>query len=616
LNYSQEEYLLYQANLLQHVSDAIIATDLSFKITSWNQAAETIYGWRAGEVLGQTIQQVLQTEYAYARSEQVLQQFMDQGLWKGEVIQKHKDGSNIYALASVSLIKDKAGQPIGAVAVNRDITKQKQAGEALQQSEARFTKVFQSSPEAIAITRQADGQILEVNASWEALFGYRREEAISQSASKLHLYVEPLERQRLLDQLQSQGNVSNMEVRLRRKSGEVRQILVSMESITLDHEPCLLIFNRDITERKWAEEQFRLVVEASPQGVILVNAEGLIKLVNARTEALFGYTREELLGQSVEILVPSQFRAHHDSYRNTFFAAPTVRPMGAGRDLFGTRKDGRLIPVEIGLTPLNTSTGPFVMASIIDITERKQAEERLKETLTELGRSNTELEQFAYVASHDLQEPLRMVSSYTQLLARRYKGKLDADADEFIAFAVDGALRMKRLLNDLLAYSRVSTRGHPLRSISSEAVLDQTLANLQVAITESQATITHDPLPIVLADQTQLLQLFQNLIANALKFRAEQPPEVHISAEARGREWLFSIRDNGIGIDPQFADRIFVIFQRLHNQADYPGTGIGLAICKRIVERHAGRIWVESQPGQGATFYFTLPAVEAKVVPE
>jgi light-regulated signal transduction histidine kinase (bacteriophytochrome) len=226
------------------------------------------------------------------------------------------------------------------------------------------------------------------------------------------------------------------------------------------------------------------------------------------------------------------------------------------------------------------------------------------------------LEQFAYVASHDLQEPLRMVSSYTQLLARRYKGKLDADADEFIAFAVDGALRMKRLLNDLLAYSRVSTRGHPLRSISSEAVLDQTLANLQVAITESQATITHDPLPIVLADQTQLLQLFQNLIANALKFRAEQPPEVHISAEARGREWLFSIRDNGIGIDPQFADRIFVIFQRLHNQADYPGTGIGLAICKRIVERHAGRIWVESQPGQGATFYFTLPAVEAKVVPE
>jgi light-regulated signal transduction histidine kinase (bacteriophytochrome) len=202
-----------------------------------------------------------------------------------------------------------------------------------------------------------------------------------------------------------------------------------------------------------------------------------------------------------------------------------------------------------------------------------------------------------------------MVASYTQLLARRYKGKLDADADQFIAFAVDGANRMQRLLNDLLLYSRVGTRGKPLQPTSSETVLEAALANLQLAITESQAIITHDyPLPIVLADETQLLQLFQNLIGNALKFRAEQPPEVHIAAEARNNEWLFSVRDNGIGLEPQYAERIFVIFQRLHTREEYPGTGIGLAICKRIVERHGGHIWVESQPGQGTTFYFTLPA--------
>ncbi|HWP56446.1 MAG TPA: GAF domain-containing protein [Candidatus Acidoferrales bacterium] len=242
--------------------------------------------------------------------------------------------------------------------------------------------------------------------------------------------------------------------------------------------------------------------------------------------------------------------------------------------------------------------------------ESKRAERALAEKADELARSNTELQHFAYIASHDLQEPLRMVASYVQLLARRYQDKLDADANEFIAYAVDGATRMQALINALLAYSRIGTKGKAFEPVHCEQILESALKNLKVAIEESHATVTHDPLPVVLGDDIQLTQLFQNLIGNAIKFRDHEPPAIHISAARSGGEWLFSCRDNGIGIEPQFFERIFVIFQRLHSRERYPGTGIGLALCKKIVERHGGRIWVESEPGHGATFRFTIPAAE------
>lgn len=238
-----------------------------------------------------------------------------------------------------------------------------------------------------------------------------------------------------------------------------------------------------------------------------------------------------------------------------------------------------------------------------------RAQQSLEESIGELARSNADLQQFAYVASHDLQEPLRMIASYTQLLAKRYKGKLDADADDFIGYAVEGATRMQRLINDLLAYSRVTTQGKVFERVDCGQILEDVLSNLRLAVEESQAVVTHDALPVVTADGGQLGQLFQNLIGNAVKFHGAEPPKVHVSAELRSNEWRFSVRDNGIGLDLRYAERIFVIFQRLHNREEYPGTGIGLALCKKIVERHGGRIWVESESGRGATFYFTLPVV-------
>jgi len=238
----------------------------------------------------------------------------------------------------------------------------------------------------------------------------------------------------------------------------------------------------------------------------------------------------------------------------------------------------------------------------------EDANSALKKQAVELARSNAELEQFAYVASHDLQEPLRMVASYTQLLAKRYRGRLDGDADEFIAYAVDGVTRMQSQIQDLLNYSRLGKKGMDFEPTDCAAVLDRALVNLKVAIEESGATVTSDPLPAVTGDANQLVQLFQNLIGNAVKFRNHERPLIHVSAKRNGNEWLFSVHDNGIGFEPQFAERIFVIFQRLHAKGDHPGTGIGLAVCKKIVERHGGRIWAEAEPSQGATFYFSIPA--------
>jgi signal transduction histidine kinase len=240
--------------------------------------------------------------------------------------------------------------------------------------------------------------------------------------------------------------------------------------------------------------------------------------------------------------------------------------------------------------------------------ENRELFDEINNAKLELERSNTDLEQFAYVASHDLQEPLRMVAGYTQLLAKRYQGKLDADADQYIRFIVDGAAHMQGLIKDLLAYSRLGSREEKVAVTDCEIVLQTALAALRAPIQESGAVVTHDPLPTVTADEFQLLQLLQNLIGNAIKFHNAKPPEIHVSCRRDGQQWIFSVKDNGLGIEPRHFDRIFVIFQRLHSRQDYPGTGIGLALCKKIVERHGGRIWVESKPGTGSTFYFSLLA--------
>lgn len=357
-----------------------------------------------------------------------------------------------------------------------------------------------------------------------------------------------------------------------------------------------------------SEAGFRAVVEAAPSGLVMVDREGRVVLANSRMEKLFGYPRDALIGQKVEMLVPAWLRADHRRLRAEYLRHPVPYSLGAGRELYGLRRDGSTFPIEIGLNPVEAPGRTFVLADIADITARKQAEQELRSRTEELARSNRDLEQFAYVASHDLQEPLRGISGCVQLLQKRYAGRLDSRADELIEHAVDGAARMHSLIDGLLSYSRVGRTEVSTQAVDSGEALDLALKNLTETSREVGAEITRGNLPEVQGVPDQLALLFQNLMANALKFRRKDAPvRVHVEANPDKDGWLFQVRDNGIGIESRYYDRIFVVFQRLHTRREYPGTGLGLALCKRIVEHHGGRIWLESEPGVGTTFFFTLP---------
>jgi PAS domain S-box-containing protein len=358
---------------------------------------------------------------------------------------------------------------------------------------------------------------------------------------------------------------------------------------------------------KEAENKYRSIFENTIAGIFQTSLEGRFINANPALARIFGYDSPEELVDRIKDIGRQIYV--DPNRREVYLRGLQEEGKVTNFEFQSYRKDGSVIWISMNARLVRGKDGEvlYTEGSAQDITDRKRAEKEVKEKEEELVRSNQELERYAYLASHDLQEPLRMVTSYMQLLERRYKDKLDQDAKEFIDFAVDGAMRMHRLINDLLTYSRVGTRGKALAPTDTEDVFEQSLSNLQVAIEERRVQVTHDPLPKVMADDVQLGQLFQNLVGNAIKFNQQEVPRVHVSAIQCPGEWVFSVKDNGIGIDPEFKERIFLIFQRLHCKETYPGTGIGLAVCKKILERHGGRIWVESEIGKGATFYFTLP---------
>ncbi|MEO8605587.1 MAG: PAS domain S-box protein [bacterium] len=400
------------------------------------------------------------------------------------------------------------------------------------------------------------------------------------------------------------------------KDGSRNPYFFTGHRIMVDDRPCCIGMGIDVSERKRAEEAaqrarsaqlFADLLESAPDAMVVSDGGGAVVFANSQAERLFEMPRAELLGRPIGTLIPDELREQRHALGTASVEAD------------GQRRDGSRVPVEIKLRLLETDDGPLLTSAIRDITDRRRAEaeirhlnadleRRVVERTGELARSNADLEQFAYVASHDLQEPLRAVASYTQLLARRYSDRLDGDALRFIERSAAAVGRMQALIRDLLAYSRVDTRGGAIQPTDCGALLVDVLEDLQASIVESGAVITHDPLPVIAGDPSQLRQLLQNLLGNAIKFCGSTPPQVHVSASEAEGAWHFAVRDNGIGIEPEYNERIFIIFQRLHSRRDYPGTGVGLAICKKIVERHGGRIWIDSAVGNGTTVRFHLPA--------
>jgi PAS domain S-box-containing protein len=472
-----------------------------------------------------------------------------------------------------------------------------------------YAAVVQSVSDAI-ITKTLDGKITGWNRAAERLFGFTAEEALGQS---IEIIVPPElcdEIDHLLERSANGEHVNHFETVRRTRDGRLLDVSLSVSPIRARSGESIGAAKivRDITEQKLTARKFELAVEACPSGILMIDASGTIVLVNAELERQFGYDRSELTGKSIDMLLPVRLHQAHAQHRTKFNDAPSVRAMGAGRDLYGRRKDGSEFPVEIGLNPIKAAGGAMVLATVIDITGRKQAENAVEAQNAQLRRSNAELEQFAYIASHDLQEPLRMVANFTELLQDRYRDQLDERAHKYIGYAVEGAKRMQNLVRDLLAYSRVTSVEKVLKPVDSGAVVAAVIERLSATIVESGTKIHVHPLPVVVSDELELGQVIQNLISNAVKFRSDRAPRIDIAAERKDGMWRFSVADNGIGIDAKFSERIFQMFQRLHERGKFDGSGIGLAIAKKIIERHGGRIWFVSSLGQGTTFFFTLPA--------
>ena len=604
------------------------------QVATWNIGAERIKGYTAAEIIGKNFSCFyLQEDIDQGRPQETLRVASEQGRVEVRQFRVRKDGSRFLANLVITALHDQAGALIGYSEISRDMTEH-------VMSEAKYRRLLEAAPDAMVVVNQ-DGEIVLLNLQAENQFGYRRDELLGQRVTTI--IPEGFAERLLADALRpaeealAQQIGTGIELIGRRKDGGAFPIEIMLSPHASAEGILVTAAIRNISVRREAERQLnqmtqalslkhRLlnsVVEGTSDPIYIRDLEDRFVLANSACAKLYRRSGNDMAGMRLSDLMPDgPYRVIADSDWEIIRTGITrtveeVAELDGAERIFLTTKgpyrdaENKIIgTIGIGrdITELRRLDEVQFKVLTHDIRVRKTAAEYLANTVAELKRSNDELEHFAYIASHDLQEPLRMVASYTQLLAERYHGRLDADADDFIAFAIDGADRMQRLILDLLAYSRAGANVGESHTISSERALQVALANLRAAIVESGAEVTHDALPDIIMDDGQLTQIFQNLVGNAIKYRGIDVPHIHISCvTGDATQWIFSVRDNGIGIESEYFEKIFILFRRLHRREEFEGTGLGLSICKKLLDRIGGRVWVESQPREGSTFSFSIP---------
>ena len=640
LKKSEENYKL----LLNYAPTAIYEIDFkgpSFK--SVNEAFINLSGYTRKELLSMNPIDILDPESKKRFQERIKRGLAGQKIddeVEYEVI--HKDGRKLWVILNIKPIY-KEDKIVGALVVGHDITKRRQDEQLKQellQKEQQLTKELQTlynelndrnadlqavldiAPIVLWIANDPECKVMTGNNyADQIVMNVSKGDNVSASAEMdaaavtyktFRDGVELLPEELPAQIAASTGKpVAETRVDLVFPDGRSVNLLVSAVPLFDDegHVRGSITAGFDITHIKQtedalreSEEKYRNMVETANEGILMADKSGIITFANRKISEMLGYSIDELLGTDGLFLVDNESSEMQEKIKN--------RKEGIieSYETKFIRKDGSELWTLISGSPIYDHTGVHIgnLGMYTDITKRKKAEYEIEKTIDELKRSNKELERFAYVSSHDLQEPLRMVTLYSQLLEKRYKDRLDSDADDFIEYIVENAKRMRYLIDDLLEYSRVTSQAREFENIDLEKLLEDVLSNLSIPLVENNVNVTHDSLPTVFADRNQMIQVFQNLITNAIKFRGKEP-KIDISAQKGEKEWIFAVKDNGIGISPEHQKQIFEVFKRLHTRDEYPGTGIGLSIAQKIMERHGGRIWAESEPSIGSTFYFTLP---------